>query len=366
MKNRSKYLVIAGLTLLTGSAIAQKKSETDAALSLRSFETAMGSQDMVSARKSILKAKEFVDLAAAHPDTDKSPKTLFLKGEIYASIYLLRALNDAEFNASTPANAIETAITAYNTCYVSSDKYDGEIEQSIYQGKGQLDVYGSTLVTAKKYEEAMEIYQLNSKFSKAINQTDTTSLYYAGICAENAEKWAEAAELYRQCANLGYKPESIYRSTASAYIQAKQNEKAIEFLDQAIVKAPNDKLLYFTLGTIAMDFNDDEKVKTNLNKAIEIDPSYSDAYFNLGSYFFGKGADLRNKANDLPPAERKQQDELLAQSVAFYNLASPPLEKYVALVPTDKAVIKSLFQIFRAVKNTEKEAQYKKLYDESK
>lgn len=359
-----KWLLVAGISISAGMVSAQKKSETDAALALRSIESAMQSQDMDAAKKATLKAKGFIDQAAAHPETEKSPKTLFLKGEIYSYIYVFRQLNDATFNDATPADAIDIAIKSYNTCYTSSDKYDGEIRNSISTAKGLVGVKGNALFDSKKYAEAMLEYDVSAKLSSAINEIDTVSIYNGALCAQVSENWIEAAQHFRTCSNYNYRPDVTFLNAATSYIHAGKNDEAMAFLKEAIQKAPKNKYLYWTLGTIAMDVNDDVTVQENLTKAIELDPKYSDAYFNLGSYFFGKGIDLRKKAGET--TDKKASDEMLAKSLEYYNIASNPLEKYIELVPTDKDVLKSLWQIFRTLKNTEKEAKYKKLYDEAK
>ncbi|MNF10448.1 hypothetical protein D3C80_2113830 [compost metagenome] len=86
----------------------------------------------------------------------------------------------------------------------------------------------------------------------------------------------------------------------------------------------------------------------------------------MGSYFSGKGFDLRQKAGDLPPNAKKESDELLAKSLEYYGLAMDPLEKYIAIVPKDLEVLNSLVKIARALKNPEKEAKYKQLLDAAK
>jgi tetratricopeptide (TPR) repeat protein len=363
INSNMKWLFVAGLALVSGLATAQKKSETDAALALRSIETAFGSNDIDAAKKATLKAKGFIDQAAVHPETEKSPKTLFLKGEIYAYIFLFRQMNDAVFNEATPSDALAISVKSYNLAFTTSDKYDGDIRESISTAKSMVATKGNALFDAKKYAEAMVEYDNTVQLSTAINEIDTASIYNAGLCAQVSENWLAAAERFKLCASYNYKPDATYLNTATSYIRAGKNDEAMNFLKEAIQKAPKNKYLYWTLGTIAMDINDDALVETNLKKAIELDPNYSDAYFNLGSYFFGKGIDLRKQANDM--TDKVKADAALAKSLEYYNIASAPLEKYCELVPKDKDVLKSLWQIFRTLKNTEKEAKYKKLYEEA-
>ncbi|WP_341900943.1 tetratricopeptide repeat protein [Fluviicola taffensis] len=364
--NITKGALLAGIIMISSLSFAQKKIETDAALAFQNFEKAQMTGDMVEMKKQLLKAKESIDLAAANVETEKSPKTLFLKGEIYTSMLLLKMLGDAEFNKNVPENAKEISVKAYKDAYDISNKYDSDIENSVNTIKQMLYTTGSAAFDAKKYKEAMMSFATVNDYTNVLNQMDTTAIYYAAIAAENDTNWVQAAEYYKKAADAGYKPDIIYRSTAMAYIKAGQNDKAIAFLKQAIAKSPKDKHLYFALGTIAMEMNDDPTVLENLNKAVEIDPKYGDAFYNLGSYFSGKGLELRQKASNLPPNAKKESDELLAKSLEFYGLAMDPLEKYVAINPKDVDVLNSLTKIARALKNTEKEAKYKQMLDAAK
>ncbi|WP_300662310.1 tetratricopeptide repeat protein [Fluviicola sp.] len=364
--NITKGAFIAGILMISSFSFAQKKIETDAVLALQAFEKAQMGGNMEEAKKQLLKAKESIDIAATNPETEKSPKTLFYKGEIYTNMLFLKVLGDTEFNKNVPEDAKDIAIKAYKESYDLSNKYDSDIQNSIGVIKQMLHPIGSAAYEAKKFKEAGAIFGTINDYNSVLNVVDTVYIYYQGMAAESDENWAQAAEYYKKCADMNYKPNEIYRATAMAYIKGGQNDKAMEFLKHAIEKSPKDKHLYFALGTIAMEMKDDQTVLSNLNKAIEIDPKYSDAYYNLGSYFSGKGFDLRQKAGDLPPSAKKESDELLAKSLEYYGLAMDPLEKYVAIVPKDLEVLNSLVKIARALKKPEKEAKYKQLLDAAK
>ncbi len=363
---KKQLIIAASFVLVTGLAFSQKKSETDAALAFKSFESAFQTGDIAAAKKNILKAKEAIDLAAAHPDTQKSPKTLFYKGEIYASIDLLRQMQDASFNSSTPEDARKQAILAYSEAYKSSDKFDSDIQNSMNTLRNMSYEFGSAAYDKKEYETSKNMFISASEYATVLGEIDSTALYYVALNSEQAGDFAGAADYYKQCAQLNFKPEITYSGAGINLVKAGKNEEAMTFLQEAIKKSPKDKILYYALGTIAMELNKDELVSENLNKAIELDPNFTDAQYNLGVYFSEKGNKLRSEAGALPPNEKKKYEELNAKSLEFYNLAASPLEKYAEANPTDKAVLKSLFQIHRALKNADKEAKYKKLFDEAK
>lgn len=364
LKNTSR-IALAGAILLTGSlAFGQKKTETDAALSFQAFEKSSAAQDMVNAKKNLLKAKGFIDQAAVNAETQNSPKTLFYKGEIYASIEIVRAFGDTEFNSSTPDNAMSTAVAAYNKAYTTSDKYDDQIETSVKNILESTDGLAKTFFDAGKFSEASKIYAMNAEVGGAVNRIDTVYYYYAAISAQNAKEWENTAKYYRKSAELNYKPEETYLNAATAYISAGQQAEALKFLEESISKAPKNKWLYYVLGTIYMDEKNDEKVESNLKQAIAIDPQFSDALYNLGSYFYTKGIEVRRSADEM--TDRKLQADTQAESVVLLNKAMPSLEAYVVIVPNDRDVLKSLWQISRVIKDAEKEAKYKKMMDEAK
>ena len=360
--NTSK-IAVAGVALFAGSiAFGQKKTETDAALAFKSFETALNAQDLVNAKKSLIKAKGFIDAASTNAETENSPKTLFYKGEIYASSALL--MGDPEIKSTFPENAISVAVAAYNKAYTTSDKFDGDIQNSVGTILMMGDAQAKAFFDAQKFEEAAKMYAMNAEVGGAVNRIDTIYYYYAAISSQNAKDWANTAKYYRKCAELNFKPEETYLNAATAYVSAKQEDEAKKFLEESITKAPKNKYLYYVLGTIYMDDKDDAKVEENLKKAIEIDPKFADAQFNLGSYFFTKGMEIRRTADN--ESDRTKQKEILANSLVYLDKAMPALEAYVAIVPNEREVLKSLWQISRAKGDTEKEAKYKKMMDEAK
>jgi tetratricopeptide (TPR) repeat protein len=355
-----------GLTLLSSLSFAQKQVETDAAVAYQAFEKAQMMQKMDDAKSALLRAKKSIDAASSNPETEKSPKTLFFKGEIYSSLAFMKMLGDAEFNKNIPDDAIQIGVDAYKASYSGSTKYKTDIENSVNTIKQLMHPLGQAAYEAKKFKEAGEAFGVINKYNSILGTVDTVYIYYQGMAAESDTNWVKAAEYYKTCAEMGYQPDATYRATAMAYIKAGQNDKAVDFLKQAIAKSPKDKHLYFALGTIAMDMKDDQTVLTNLNKAVEIDPTYSDAFYNLGSYFSSKGLELRQKADALPPSAKKEADEMFAKSLEFYGYALDPLEKYIAIQPKDVDVLNSLVKICRATKNTEKATKYMAMLEEAK
>jgi tetratricopeptide (TPR) repeat protein len=363
MKNSKNWFLAAGVVLTAGFTFAQKAVETSAAVEFKNkFMPAFQSQDLPAAKTSLLKAKEFIDAAAVHPDTKESPKTLYLKGEIYAMLFLIRSM-DATFDA--PADALDQAIASYNKSYTISNKFDVDIDESIRTISGMLDVQAVAAFNNKKFEEAMQAYDNRVKVAAATGQVDSAAIYYAGVSAENNGDFAKAASYYKKSADIGYKVPMIYKMVANALIQDKKTEEATAYLAKAIENSPNDKELYYAIGTFYMESGQNEKATESLRKAIALDPKYWDAQYQLGAHLQSQGAALRNEANALKVND-PNFEKLIAQSDEYFKQAVVPLEAYISAFPNEKSVLTILAQLYRSLKNTEKAAEYKKRADEAK
>ncbi|HLP54700.1 MAG TPA: tetratricopeptide repeat protein [Fluviicola sp.] len=365
MKNSKNWFLLAAVALTTGFSFAQKAVETSAAVEYKNnFQGAFMQQDMEKAKSSLKKAKEFIDQAAVHPDTKESPKTLYLKGEIYFYAVLLKGMDSTAFPEITE-QSMDEAIASWNKAYTISNKFDADVEESIQQKKGLIDMGAVAMYNGKQYKEAMAAYDFQAQLSTAINKIDTTAIYFAGICAENDKDWDNAVKYYSKCADYGYKVPEIYKTVASALIQAGKTAEATTYLEKAIEKAPNDKELHYVIGTFYMEAGEDAKATESLRKAVAIDPKYWDAQYQLGAHLQSQGTKLRTEANNLKLND-PNFDKLIAESDEFYKQAAVPLEAYIAAIPDDKAVLTCLSQIHRALKNNEKALEYKRRLDELK
>lgn len=398
MKNGLLGLAIVTGSLLSTSSFAQKTVETSAALEYKKYNEALMKGDVESAKKSLIKAKDFVDQAAGHPDTKESAKTLYYKGQIYSNFLTLGMISqDTNFMKSAGENAYDDAIAAFKLGYnVPNGKFDGEIKDAVFGKKMEIEKFTGALYQMGKYNEALELYDVQVSLSDAINLVDSLSTFNAGICAEKAENFTIAAQRYKRCAEIGYKAPEIYvlasstlrkdKKTAEAKaiiiegrkkypsdrgmllelvntsIDEGNSEEAEKSLQEAIAADPKNKQLYYVIGTIYIDLKQNDKAEAALNKAIELDPNYADAQYQLGAYLLGVAGSIKDQANSLKFGD-VNYDILMAQSDEYYKKALIPLESYISKQPDDKDVLTILFQIHKNLKNTEKALDYKKRAD---
>src|SRR3989338_842222 len=128
MKSFTYASLLVAVVALSGNVYAQKKNETSAAVERNKVMNALAMENMIEAKKALLSAKEFIDLAAANDETKNSQKTLWLKGEIYS---LMGALGmqgpDLELLTALGENGMDEAIAALKQGFPLDKKYKEDI-----------------------------------------------------------------------------------------------------------------------------------------------------------------------------------------------------------------------------------------------
>ncbi|PJB57616.1 MAG: hypothetical protein CO098_11130, partial [Bacteroidetes bacterium CG_4_9_14_3_um_filter_41_19] len=123
---------------------------------------------------------------------------------------------------------------------------------------------------------------------------------------------------------------------------------------EAIEADPTNENLYRVLGQTFEKVGDKENAIVYYRKAIEINPDFGDAIFNLGAIYVNDAAELYTEANNLPFEEQKKYDELKKQADDNLYKALPYLERSLELNPTDQVVISALKEAYANLKMNEK------------
>lgn len=104
----SIQLTVYTVFLLCAVTFAQKTNVTDAALLMKKYNPMSGVEP---SKKILLKAKDFIDLAAVNSETARSPKMHMYRGEIYFGLIELAAMEAATSNI----NVDETLLKEYES-----------------------------------------------------------------------------------------------------------------------------------------------------------------------------------------------------------------------------------------------------------
>ncbi len=339
------------------------------------------------------KAKENIDLAAQHEKTMNKAKTWFYLGNIYQELY---ASEDEDYKKLAD-NALDIAYDGYKKALELDEKDE-------YKEKIQFNLLNNIAIQyyhqALAYYEADEFIKASNSFlsSKEINESfgglDSLATYNAAFCAEYGDDMDKAIELYSTLIEIGYERPVIYPALSNIYkgrddydnalavisigrdrfpgdiniIIAETNlyldkgdsEKALKSLQLALEVQKDNPTIYFAVGAQYNIIVDDtsktdevrEKafnaaVKAYIN-AIELDPDYFNANYNIGAIYVNKASEIMSIANELKlgdPAYDVMKDE------AFDLLRNgmPYLEKAAEIDPEDTSTLVTLKEIYARI-----------------
>jgi tetratricopeptide (TPR) repeat protein len=388
-----KSTVLGSVILISTQIVAQKKNETSAAVAYKNtYSLAMGKNNIEGAKKALLDAKTYVDLAAENSETQNSPKTLWLKGEIYSNLFLFGNNTGDSVLIKEENNLLTNSISAFKTGFDSHEKFDGDIKESIYKIHSGLENISRDLYEASNFKDAARFFNRQAEFLSIINVLDSNSLFNAALCYERVNDLTKASENYKKLAEFGYKSNLNYALTVSCLRRNNQLEEAkstINFarqkypqdkdvlleavnvylalsdavgaealLNEAISKDPNNVILHVTIGAIYVDLKQNEKAEAAFTKALAIDAENEDALYQLGAHLVNWAKEIADESNQLNYKDPRVA-ELDKKSSEIFSKAIIPLEKYAAKQPSDKQVLTILSQLYRNIGNIEKSNEYR-------
>ena len=118
------------------------------------------------------------------------------------------------------------------------------------------------------------------------------------------------------------------------YIYSGRNEKAIEYLNTAIAKDPNNSQLYHVMGMVyetgLKDYANAEKF---FSKALELNPEAIESLSSLGRVYYNQGVNKQGEANMINDSKKYQEE--LAVAKDLFKKALPYFEKAHQMKPDE-------------------------------
>lgn len=373
-----KKLVILLVMVFAGSAlIAQNSERTNAFMFNKN-----GQYD---------KARESVDKAINHEKTMNDPRTWMYRAIIYLNIVFSEDF--AGLDPQALEKSLESFVKVMELDPTDRNKQKSEIIPRIdvigqqYFSKAVESFNESNFsVAAVDFKKAFDV-------AKIIDKVDTLALLNAGLASVRGEMFEKALTYYAMLQEIGFDEPDLYRNIAAsyrglennekmmetiergrkkfpkdtgiileeinAYLSMGQGEKVLDELKELLVQDPTNYTIYFVLGTI---YGDDTKAEMyNMDvaagyyiKAIEIEPNYYDAVYNLGALYINESNKIQVKANDLPLDKTKEYDVLTKQADEIIKKALPHLEKAFEMQPSNQETIQVLKSVYTRFKMNDK------------
>ena len=81
----------------------------------------------------------------------------------------------------------------------------------------------------------------------------------------------------------------FFNELVSYYAQTGQKEKAVNLVNEMVAKKPQEPVAWFMKGAVESDILDDiEAARKSYQKAIELNPKYTEAYINMGTTYYNE------------------------------------------------------------------------------
>ena len=389
-----KKINLIVLLLLTVTIVTAQSSKVNSAYASYTHATTdLQSGDIDAAIKSLGEAATYIEPTITDEKTTVKAKTWRYRGNIYAMIAGIEAMN-----ADYP-DATDKAIESYRKAMELDTKgsYKDDITQSIVGMYNAGLNEGIEAYSAQEYDKAIGYFQTNIELYEIIGVVDTMGIYNTAISADLGGNYDVAVENFLKCTEMGYEEEYSYNKAIvllgeqekydealevskaarqefpqsqgiiiaqlNVYLKADKYEEAERDLEKAANESPNDANMWFALGVVKENLEKTDEAAEAYEKSLAIDPNFYNSNMNLAILYFTRASDMINAANEIPVNEIDKYEEAKAEAMVELKKAIPYFEKSNELKPGNKNVLLDLKEAYGQLNDTENYTRIKTILD---
>ncbi|MBR4147650.1 MAG: tetratricopeptide repeat protein [Bacteroidales bacterium] len=306
------------------------------------------------------------------------------RGMIYLNIH-----QNAELAAKYP-DCLEKAYEALENCIKTDAGYAKDNAQDIYPRIAAIAVNffqdGVENFNNQVYPQAAVSFRKSYDISLSGANPDTSALVNAALAYQRGGMYEEALANYEDLKNLGYKQVDLYKNMAACYNGLGNEEKSLEMIQAGLDKFPGDAAMIiekvnvylkngrgedaiadlnklhemdpnnasilFILGTIygddTHDIFDADKAIEYYTQALQVNPKFYDADFNLAALYINLSNKKKAEANEITgfsKAEIQKYNGLIQEAEELLRTGLPYAKEAYDAEPSDelKHVLKSIY-----------------------
>jgi tetratricopeptide (TPR) repeat protein len=297
---------------------------------------------------------------------------------------------------------LPVALEAIKKAYEIDEK--GRFEKQILENLSRLNnlLLNKAILAYQEedYKESFRFFNLSIDLMEmpamAATPVDTAIYYNTGLVASFAEMPSEALKYYNKAKDMDYGGANIYvlikdqyigqNDSASAekilqegfskfpddnaivielinyYITSGKTDAALEYLKIAKELEPSNASLYFAEGFLYERMEDMDQAKASYEKAVEVNPEFFDALYNLGALWYNKAVKELEAANEI--MDNKAYN--IARDAAMVTLAKavPYMERAHEVNPLERTTLETLRTLYYRLQMTDKLAGIEKKLEE--
>lgn len=364
---------------MTGNAFAQKKAVNAALKSVNSGKLDAGVEN--------------IEAAIQNPETMSLSNTWVVRGDVYTAV----ASNP--FFAKRYENPADKALESYQKAMEldPSDKMHTILALKLPNLAGAFYDLGTEAFSAGDFAAATVDFEKSLAVTMLMGDPDSASMFNIALCAANDNQLEKAAEFYGALVAAAYPMMGIYNGLADVYVRMDRKDEVAPLMDllverfetdstayvtavgillnigdnehsevilaKAVEKWPTDPFLYLAMGVAYENSKQAEKAEEAYKKALELNPEYPEAIYNLGAFYVNQGIDIQNQARNLPLDATAEYDALSAQANALFQQSIPYLEKIVEAQPNNVDALNTLRGIYIQLNQMDKANEIKARVD---
>ncbi|MCL2416632.1 MAG: hypothetical protein FWD02_01685 [Bacteroidales bacterium] len=239
---------------------------------------------------------------------------------------------------------------------------------------------GVELFSANDFAGAASAFRISVEASALIDIVDTNAIFNVALCANNAGDIAKAKEFFQKLVDMRADFPAAYTSLAVIFRDQGDNVRAGRYADLAAELFPDDysaminaasihlmienferasqilavmseqfydnAIVFFAKGVAFDQIDMPAEAEQFYLRAIELQPDFFDAIFNLAAHYVTRGVAIRAEADALPLTEQRRYDELIELSNETFRKAIPMLERASEMDPGNIPVMTTLRDIY--------------------
>jgi tetratricopeptide (TPR) repeat protein len=234
-----------------------------------------------------------------------------------------------------------------------------KVEKWLYKRYGltlkfENDVLKSWELRGQKFENGFTVFY-----------ADSTEFYAA------REWYDKAIDIFEKARNINPADEEILSILSNAYINSGRSNEALEMFKASVEQHPENKYFRYNLGVLLLKREQFEDAIKHFKGALEIDPNYESALYNLAASYVNWGVKLKEEGEKV--LFRKDIDEKtrLEENKKYEEMANEKfkealkyLEQLVEMKPDDPTLWELLGKIYANLGMVEKAENAFKRADE--
>ena len=233
------------------------------------------------------------------------------------------------------------------------------IAKAYYQDAYAQYLLGNYAGASKLFEKAGKV----AATAPCVSTDYEDAIYNAALTAQETGDFLRATALYNKSISQGYSAEgnaysnlgtialtqkdtltarkhmeegfdhypenpAILTSLINLYLQINEDPRLIlERLEMAKAKMPDNTSLYNVQGNLLAKLGDDDAALEAFRSVLKINPNDPTGLCNEGVFWFQKGLQLQQEANDLPYSEYRKYDAMMAEMHELIKKGIEPFER---------------------------------------